>query len=98
MGTYLLPAQTTLDASGAGSVTITARHPLAVFHTRVSTSTRTKEPTALIYVNGVELEGSYSGGGDQSTTAYNLAPSDTVECRWTGGDPGAVARLIVRGS
>lgn len=101
---HQLPAQTRLDATGAGSVTITARHPLAVFHTRVSVAPLpgqakpVNRPSAVVYLNGLEFEDTQSGWRDQSATAYELDAGDTVECRWTGGDPGALATLIIRGS
>lgn len=104
MPRHQLPAQTRLDASGAGSVTITARHPLAVYHTRVSVrpapgaASLVKQPAAMILVDGLELEGSYSGANDQSATAYQIDAGGTIECRWTGGDPGAVATLVIRGT
>lgn len=100
---YAIPTQTTLDAAGAGRVTFTARFYLAVAHTRVSVDPApgaevvVAQPTALVYVGGQEFEGSYTGANDQSDTAYELQPGDTVECVWTGGDPGAAARLILRG-
>lgn len=102
MRPYALPSQVTLDANGDGAVMFTAREDLTVTHTRVSVSPApgaaftVRQPRALVYVNGVEFEGTYTGGGDQSGTQYVLAATDTVECRWTGGDPGAAARLVLR--
>lgn len=100
---YAIPTQTRLDAAGSGSVTFTARFLLAVTHTRVSVDPVApavrvvKQPTALVSVNGQEFEGSYTGANDQSDTAYELQPGDTVTCEWANGDPGAAARLIIRG-
>lgn len=100
---YTIPTQTTLDAAGSGRVEFTARFVLAVTHTRVTVDPApgaakvVKQPTALVSVNGQEFEGSYTGANDQSDTRFELQPSDTVVCEWSNGDPGAAARLILRG-
>lgn len=99
-----LPQQVRLDGTGAGIATVTAREPLAVAHTRVTVaplpgqSAPIKRPRAVVYVDGLEFEDTYSGHRDASASAYELDSGGTVECRWTGGDPGALATLIIRGT
>ena len=96
-------ASTTLDGSGGGEASVVMRTGVQVQHTRVSVgpapgaSSVLKQPRALICVNGVEFEGTHSGASDQSATVYELAAGDVLVCRWAGGDPGAVARLWLRG-
>lgn len=103
MARHTLPTQTRLDATGAGAVTFTARHPVRIWHARVKVTpaagaaTLTKRPRAVLYLNGEEFESTYSGANDQTATSYDLDASETIECRWTGGDPGALATLILRG-
>lgn len=97
-----LPASVVLDAAGNGTVSVTARHPMTVYHTRLSVrpvppaAKVVKRPAAVVWVDGYELEDTGSGHKDASDTRYDLDPGDTVECRWTGGDPGAVAQMILR--
>ncbi|RGC65000.1 hypothetical protein C5N14_30890 [Micromonospora sp. MW-13] len=100
---FLVPQQTTLDANGDGVATYTARVPVQINHTRVQVTpppgqtATTRRARALVYACGWPLEGTYSGSNDQSDTRHVLLPGETLECRWTGGDPGATATLIVRG-
>lgn len=100
---FMQPAATTLDVNGAGSVELTAHGDWAVEHTRVSVGPvagqerPVKVPRALLYLNGAEFEGTASGANDQSDTRHLMSSGDRLECRWSGGDPGARATLYVRG-
>lgn len=104
MRRYQLPAQVRLDAAGNGTASITLRHPLAVTHTRLSVAPLAgqpavvKRPAAVVSINGLPFEDTYSGHRAHSDSTYHLDQGDTVECRWTGGDPGALATLILRGN
>ncbi len=55
------------------------------------------QSTALVYVNGVQDQGSYSGNNDSSETYISLTPGEQIECRWSGGTPGALARFTIAG-
>lgn len=100
---FTLPASATLDANGNGAAVVTARGDLQVMHTRVTVgpppgkAATVKQPLVTIYLDGVEFESTHSGANDQSDTAYQLAAQDSVTCEWTGGDPGAVATMYLRG-
>lgn len=104
MGRVKLTGQVRLDASGDGRVTLTARQPFTVTHTRLTVAplsgqtTVLQRPKGVVYVTGDEFEDTYSGHRASSDTVYPLEAGDTVECQWTGGDAGALATLIVRGA
>lgn len=89
----------TIGADGTGTATFTAPNGvLHVEHVRVRVSTAIRQPTATIYINGADFEGSYAGANDQSDSAYDLESSETLECRWVGADVGARATVYVRGT
>ena len=95
---FRVPATTTLDASGAGEVTL--QPPGVVWDVSgmsVETSTSTLHPRADIEINGGFVEGTYSGHRDSSGSQHRLGPTDVVRCAWTGGDVGARATLRVWG-
>lgn len=99
-----LTGQVRLDAAGNGTVTLTAGTSLMVTHTRLRVDPApgaqavNKRPRAMVSVAGDELEGTYSGHNDASDTTYEVDGADTIECEWTGGDPGALATVITRGN
>lgn len=98
-----LPASTVLDATGAGTVSVTARADLMVTHLRVTVGPAPgqtkviKQPSVTVQVEGEDFESTHSGARDQSDTQYELAASESVTCEWTGGDPGATATMYLRG-
>jgi hypothetical protein len=100
--TYRVPA-IKLDATGSGTVQFVARGDVLIQHTNilvlpVAPATASKLiPTALVTVNGDTLEGSQTGNFDSSDTTHLMAAGDELLCTWTGGDPGAVATLTLRG-
>lgn len=101
---FTLPQQVRLDATGAGVAIITARESMVVGHTRVTVaplpgqSGPINRPRAVLFVDGTEFEDTYSGHRDATGSAYDLDAGGVVECRWTGGDAGALATLIIRGT
>lgn len=98
-----LPAQVRLDASGNGEVIITTRGPATIMHTRIQVApvppaaAVVSRPKATTYLNGAQFESTDSGHQDQSPTSYPMQAGDTISCVWTGGDPGALATMYVRG-
>lgn len=88
---------TKIAADGSGSVTFTARGTMHVAHVRLVVSTSVKKPTATLYLNGVNFEGSYSGANDQSDSAYDMNNGDMLTCTWAGADVAARATMYVRG-
>ena len=92
-------ASTIIDAAGFGSAIFTAPNGvLHVDHTRIVVSSDTAQPTATLLVNGADFEGSYSGANDTSDSAYELQAGETVECAWSGADPGATGTLYIWGT
>jgi len=90
---------TPLDLSGNGAATFTAPNgTLDVEHVRVTVATNVKEPTATLFIDGIEFEGSYSGSNDQTDSAFTLTAQQQLSCAWVGGDPGATATMIIRGT
>jgi hypothetical protein len=89
---------TKVAADGTASVTFTARGSvLHVEHVRLTVSTTVKKPTAVLYLNGVNFEGTGSGYSDQSDTHFDMSGGDILTCAWTGGDVNARATMYVRG-
>lgn len=89
---------TTIGADGTGAAVFTARGgTMHVAHVRLTVSTAVKKPTATLYLNGGNFEGTYSGNNDQSDSSYDMAGGETLECQWTGADAGARATMYVRG-
>jgi len=79
-------------------VTFTARGAvLHVEHVRLTVSTGVKRPTAVLYLNGVNFEGTGSGTSDQSDTHFDMAGGDILACSWVGADVNARATMYVRG-
>jgi hypothetical protein len=90
---------TPIDAAGSGSAVFTApAGTLHVEHVRLTVSSSTAQPTATLYLNGADFEGSYSGANDQSDSAYDLQAQETLTCAWANADPGARATMTVRGT
>lgn len=98
-----LVGQVRLDANGDGSVAVTARTAGTVRHTRVTVeplagqTEAVNRPRAVVYVAGDNHADTYSGHHDTDPDPYPVDPGDTIECRWTGGDPGALATLTLKG-
>jgi hypothetical protein len=94
--TYTVGA--TIEADGTGSAVFTAPAGLLhVEHVRLTVSSVVKQPTATLYLNGADFEGSYSAGNDQSDSKYDMRSQETLACRWTNADVGARATMFVRG-
>ena len=89
---------TIIAADGTGAATFTARGGvLHVEHVRLTVSSAVSKPTATLYLNGGNFEGTYSGANDQSDTKYDMAGGEALACAWVGADPGARATMYVRG-
>lgn len=94
-----------LDASGAGAVEITMRSDFLMQRTRWVVTGGTKPvgattdnvPKANNKIDGVPFEGTDSGNNDQSNSVQLLQSQSSVECEWTGGNPGATATLYLWG-
>jgi len=96
------PLQVTLDANGAGTVTLTARGDIIITNVRWlvgpwSTSETVVQSTAEIEINGDTWQGTYSGNNDQSGAVHLLQAGDILTCSWIGGKAGKTAKLTVRG-
>jgi hypothetical protein len=92
-----------LDATGAGTVTLTPTGLQQWHVTRmaVSVTTAVLEPTAKVYVGSVSeqnlLSGTYSGALDSSDEDQWLQAGQPLICVWAGGDAGATATFSVFG-
>lgn len=85
-----------VEPDGTAAATFTAPNgTLHVYQTRVTVTTDVSQPTATLYINGAEFDGSYTGANDTSDSAYDLESGDQLECRWVGADVGATATLYV---
>lgn len=91
-----------LDASGDGSIAI---QPPGVDWLIVGLSWRTSTavliPELSMYSNTVAdanfVGGSYDGSRGQARGEQRLRASETLLARWTGGDVGATATIIIEG-
>jgi hypothetical protein len=95
---YLMKTgQTVLDMVGGGSITLAP--PAMDWHITATTVTTTSvlRTRASTDIDGVPLEGTYSGNHDTSDTAYVVPSGSMLTCTWTGGTPGAAATLAIRG-
>lgn len=92
------PVQVRLSAAGAGEALFVARGDVLVEHVRIRVSTAVLMPTAILYLNGAEFEGSYTGANDQTDTKHLMIAGDELKCVWTGGDANATATMYVRGT
>lgn len=89
---------TTIGADGTATAEFTARGVvLHVEHVRLTVSSAVAKPTATLYLNGANFEGTYSAANDQSDSKYDMFGGETLTCTWSGADPGARATLYVRG-
>ena len=103
MRRFRVPRQVTLDSTGYGEASIgPGTDTWQVELVTCSTSTNVSEPTFRLYADTVSpvnlLEGSYSGSQDSSDSVHIVAPGQALIGTWTGGDPGAVATLLLSGS
>lgn len=94
--------KTTLNASGAGTVTLSpssTRQTWHVTNAAVTVSTNNSEPTATLYASSraSKLAGTATGSNDSTTLDVTLR-GGTIICDWAGGDPGATATLSLQGS
>src|SRR5262252_5785086 len=91
-------ASVTLNGSGAGQADITMVGDVLIFHVRVSAqSDATHVPTATVYLNGTEFEGSDTGNSDQSDTTHLMLSQDVMSVVWAGGVPNTKATFWARG-
>jgi hypothetical protein len=89
----------TLDAAGRGSIVFSPTiGDWVVEQVSVTVSSNTLEPEFSAYVNGMFVGGSYSGSKTNDTTFNQpLATQETLTGIWVGGDPGAVATMVISG-
>lgn len=91
-----------LGATGGGSVSFTARGDVLIQLTRVVVvaaggGTPVNQSTAMIDVNGDDLDGSETANNDTSDTQHLMLAGDVLTCTWSGGDVNATATLTLRG-
>lgn len=94
-------ANTVLDASGNGSVTLsprTSRQVWNVSNVAVTGSSVNKIPIAVAYLGTTQLGGTYSGTDDSDPVDVMVWPGQSIRVVWTGGDPGASAAAYVYGT
>ncbi len=96
-------ASVTLDGSGNGTAPIgpaITNEVWTVGVASVSVATNNAEATCKTYAGGNFVDGTTWGSTGDSTSNF-AAPVYTgqqVSAVWTGGDPGAVATLVVTGT
>jgi hypothetical protein len=97
-------AQVTLNAAGAGKVTLSPGMYGVTWHltqasVRTIQSVITKEAKAQLESFPYSLPGTFSGSsGDTTGLDLTLSASQQISCTWSGGDPGAVATLSISGT
>jgi hypothetical protein len=103
----LLNNSVTLNAAGAGTVRFSVpnydeswRVLLASVEVApVPPATElANEPQARVYQDGRLLAGTYTGGLDSTDLNAMLQMGNYIECRWTGGDVGAIATFTIQGT
>lgn len=96
-GPYL--ATTTLDASGAGTVSVQAvGAKVQITSIRVFASSATNEAIATIYAKNYQVEGTLAGSsGDTTDTSFFLNDGEKLVVQWAGGDAGATATAVFSG-
>jgi hypothetical protein len=95
--------QTTLDASGNGSVILMPSNAHQTWHVQnvvvqTSPSDPTNVPECRISVGGSLMDTTYSGNNDSSDSAYDVLPGTAMIVNWSKGDPGIMASVSVTGS
>jgi hypothetical protein len=98
----------TLDGSGAGTAALgpaLAGEVWTGLTAAVSASGSTKEATARIYAGGgvsaaTFVDGTTWGSTGDSTSQFGapVYPGQQVFAVWAGGDPGAIATLVITGT
>lgn len=93
----------TLDGSGNGVVRVAPKMAdWEVTRVSISVSSATNEPTFKMYENGISegdfLEGTWTGSLNTSETRHPLRNGESLLGVWSGGDPGASATMVVRGT
>lgn len=96
-------ATVVLDSSGNGSVATgpqLTNEQWTVSTAAVRASSHAKEARCSVYAGGNFADATTWGSTGDSTDSVPgpLYPGQTVAAIWTGGDPGAVATLIVNGT
>lgn len=98
-------AQVVLDADGNGQVSIGPTSQgetwLAGFTAGVLTeeTSVTSEAQCRVFCGGKFIGGTTWGStGDASTNTTQLSTGQVVMAQWTGGDPGATAKLDITGT
>lgn len=96
------PRTVRLDASGAGSVSFTARGDFLLTRYRVVVVTAaglapTNQSQATIEINGDDFDGSFTGNNDAGDCSHLMVAGDELVCAWSGGDALASATLTLWG-
>jgi hypothetical protein len=92
--------QVTLDATGGGqAVVFVSGRECDIIRAVVSTTSQTKQPTALMYRNNAvqaqRIDGTYTGAQDTAQNLGRYQPGESLIAVWSGGDVGAIATLRV---
>lgn len=96
-----------LNNSGAGTVAlgpnVGQRWDLSL--ASITTSTSTNIPQCSIFIGGAPtpdafVDGTYTGNLNSSdaVSSYPVTPGQKVYAVWSGGDVGAIAQLVLRGT
>jgi hypothetical protein len=96
-------ARVTLNASGAGTVTIGPRTPKQKWRVRnlAVSGTGATTPEARVYFGpaapGTFVAGTYSGNSDNVPADLVLWPGQVLTVAWTGGTAGATCTVSILG-
>lgn len=87
------------DAAGNAQVEVypPGAYDFVVTSTGLTVTPDNPQPTATASINGVAVEGSYTGANDSSNTRFVLAGSDRYRIAWSGCRPGALCVMTVVG-
>jgi hypothetical protein len=99
------PISVKLNASGSGAASFTARGDVLITSMRTvvtvpsttgnPTGTPVLQSTAMVEINGDDLDGSQTANNDTSDTQHLMLAGDVLICTWSGGDVGATATLTI---
>lgn len=105
MPTYNLNESQTAEFSAAGIATVTFSPPSLEYWQINSKGVTTTDPTdatvipeARVTLDGVFVEGTYSGNLDSSDTPYRVEKGQQFTCTWTGGTPNRLATFTINGT
>lgn len=95
--------QTTLDASGNGSVQIGPAYYNQTWEVKSyaveqqTSAADPDEPECRYYAADVLLDATYTGSLNGGSFETTLLPNQVCRAEWTGGEPGATAILTIQG-